>query len=104
MSVLDKQETLLLYTIGENHHFNTIGSSFVIAVPLPFSPPFKSKHKNALFGYPDIFDMLDKSFLIAYISQNTSKRVGAIKNKMCVFTMRETFVLQAYAKNVRIPK
>ena len=39
MSVLGKQETLLLYTIGENHHFKQIQSCFVIAVAPPFFIP-----------------------------------------------------------------
>ena len=32
-----------------------------------------------------------------------AKGGGLIKDKMCVFTIRETFFIQAYAKNVRVP-
>ena len=53
MCVLGKQETLLLYTIGENHHSNPIRSSFMITVPLPFS--LIRSIKTLLFEYPDIF-------------------------------------------------
>ena len=42
MCALDTQETLFLYTIGENLHLTRFEDS-----PSLFHPPFNSKHKNA---------------------------------------------------------
>ena len=66
MGVLDIQETLLKYTIGENLYFNPIRSSFVIVVPLPFSyPTFIQNIKTLFIGNPDIYCLcfMKQSFL-----------------------------------------
>ena len=54
--------------------------------------------KALLFEYPDIFGILN----IAHISQNTRKKGRGQKNKMCVFTIQEAFVLSKKCQGTQI--
>ena len=92
-------------------------SCFVIAVPLPFSSPFNTKHKNAFiwvcWHFRHMFDKTKVSRMIkihilsfmvltffARILYMLSpkiraERVRVIKDKICIFIIRETFVLSS---------
>jgi hypothetical protein len=62
MCVLGKQKTLLLYTIGENHHLTRFEAVLWSRSPSLFHSPFNSKHKNAFIWVPwHFWNMLDKT-------------------------------------------